>query len=89
MKKLLLLAALVVLALAVHVAPASAHGLQCDQAKYIAGHPNAYCNKTSENHVWLYFPWKTCQEHVYWSHRWDGTHEVVVVHCWSTWSHNT
>jgi hypothetical protein len=53
------------------------------------GHPNAYCNKTSANHVWLYFPWHTCQEHVWWSHTWDGLHDIGNGgHC-ASWSHPT
>lgn len=44
---------------------ASAHDTSCATARAIMGHPNAYCRHSSPLHVWLYFPWRTCEEHVW------------------------
>lgn len=90
MRRALLTVALLIAVLALLPATASADDLTCIKARNLAMHPNAYCNKTSDNHVWLYFPWHECQEHVYWWHPVVGVnqHYYVVNHC-GTWSHPT
>lgn len=83
MRKLFAAIVAAVLFAAAVPAQAGAHDITCDAARSAAGHPNAYCYTSSANHAWLYFPWRTCQEHVYWSHGgWPFyLHTTTIVHC--------
>ncbi len=62
---------------------ATANDLSCAEAKARAHHPDAGCYKSSGNHAWLTLPWRTCEEHVYWSHGGflNLEHYGTVVHC--------